>query len=725
MAAQVVKSAPTLNYQGRITASGSNFTGQGYFKFVLIGANNQGVWSNDGSAGTNEPAGSVAVEVNNGLFNVELGEGMEPIHPLTLHDSGLKLRTWFSTNNASFELLMPDVQIRPIDIGRLNTGNAIIVDDDGSADFDNLQDAVDFVAFHHEYNTIVLLPGYYYGQVVIPSNAPQISIRSLSDCTGAIVEYTNGPTLLLSDANLFIEGLTIRGTPAIADSSVTNWYNLNLRNCVLQRGPGIAGPTADLSKNGQVLLKDCEISNDQGGSALAIAGSNSLTATHCEIGNKSNAPVVTVTDHASCEMESCDVDCWDDTHASLFLWNLRGWCRFDRCNIRNGLIITNGLSLSVEFVNCSIDYTVGIYDVVNSSCTFCECELGYQSDVKRVEIIGGAPYVLFRNCNMTSYSNTTFYARDAVGSMTIRNSRLQATDGSVLEIVASSALESDETVEIRLLNCEIENSSDLAYDKDAIVLFNDESNPAKDSRPGIRLTNCRVQSNTRDAIHCVGPGCDVAVNNCDDISGARNGITATNGAEEINVINSVVSGNGGDAVRLSGSGMLYARASELWGGEADYGRGAYLSLSAGVVINSLLGSFTGPGLQCDDCNIMCNNSVIVSVTNTMAELSGTNCMARFNHCALSSIAELFGAQNRSAAITLRGATGETPVPRIVSCSLEPSPQAAYAIDLMGGAITGNVMMVNSVLTTNINPKIGKIAPASQDTYGNQVVPFQP
>src|SRR5215813_3653292 len=65
-----------ITYQGRVTASGTNFSGTGYFKFAVYnGANGQSLWSNDGSSvNGSEPTNSVSVSVADGIFTARLGD---------------------------------------------------------------------------------------------------------------------------------------------------------------------------------------------------------------------------------------------------------------------------------------------------------------------------------------------------------------------------------------------------------------------------------------------------------------------------------------------------------------------------------------------------------------------------------------------------------------------------------------------------------------------------
>src|ERR1051326_5444837 len=107
-----------INYQGLVTVNGANFTGTGQFKFVLVsGTGPTGFWSNDGTAGTNQPANRVPPPLSNGLYSGLFGDttisNMVVIIPTTTFtNSDVRLRVWFSTNAVSgFQQLAPDQRI--------------------------------------------------------------------------------------------------------------------------------------------------------------------------------------------------------------------------------------------------------------------------------------------------------------------------------------------------------------------------------------------------------------------------------------------------------------------------------------------------------------------------------------------------------------------------------------------------------------------------------------
>jgi hypothetical protein len=116
------ETVPTkMNYQGVVRVNNKPYTGQGYFKFAIVsvqtgnGTNNY--WANDGTF-AGEPAAPVTLLVNNGLFNVLLGDtslsGMlHPIDDNVFAQSPAYLRVWFSQTGVpgSYAALEPNQQI--------------------------------------------------------------------------------------------------------------------------------------------------------------------------------------------------------------------------------------------------------------------------------------------------------------------------------------------------------------------------------------------------------------------------------------------------------------------------------------------------------------------------------------------------------------------------------------------------------------------------------------
>jgi len=106
-----------ISYQGRISSSGTNFTGQGLFKFALV-EKNQGEpeeysWMNSKPLeGQSDPADPVTISVEDGLFMVGLGDqglaNMETLQEGNLDQPNLHLRIWFDDGVNGFAQLTPD-----------------------------------------------------------------------------------------------------------------------------------------------------------------------------------------------------------------------------------------------------------------------------------------------------------------------------------------------------------------------------------------------------------------------------------------------------------------------------------------------------------------------------------------------------------------------------------------------------------------------------------------
>jgi hypothetical protein len=122
-------------YQGRIAASGTAFTGTGYFKFAVYQQTPSTpssaalLWTN--SAGTTtgaiaEPASAVALSVANGLFAAGLGDtlvaNMASLPASLAPTTGQRafVRVWFSQsgNAGTFQALSPDTELRSVPFAR-------------------------------------------------------------------------------------------------------------------------------------------------------------------------------------------------------------------------------------------------------------------------------------------------------------------------------------------------------------------------------------------------------------------------------------------------------------------------------------------------------------------------------------------------------------------------------------------------------------------------------
>lgn len=108
---------PLLNYQGRLTAGGTNFDGAAQFKFALVtGSGTVSLWSNNNSSsGGTEPTQSVPLTVTQGLFTVMLGDAslsnMQPVASSVFTNSDVRLRIWVASGTNAFQLLAPDQRL--------------------------------------------------------------------------------------------------------------------------------------------------------------------------------------------------------------------------------------------------------------------------------------------------------------------------------------------------------------------------------------------------------------------------------------------------------------------------------------------------------------------------------------------------------------------------------------------------------------------------------------
>jgi len=109
-----------LNYQGRVISNGTNFTGNGQFKFALVNAAGAVTyWSNDGtSVAGSQPAAAVTLAVASGLYSVLLGDtslaGMTAIPATVFNNGDVRLRVWFNDGVTGSQLLTPDQRIAAV-----------------------------------------------------------------------------------------------------------------------------------------------------------------------------------------------------------------------------------------------------------------------------------------------------------------------------------------------------------------------------------------------------------------------------------------------------------------------------------------------------------------------------------------------------------------------------------------------------------------------------------
>jgi len=105
-----------VNYQGTINVDGQIYDGTGYFKFAVVdsasGDGTTNYWAHDGAA-SGEPTTYITRTVDNGLFNVMLGDTSvmsmtEVVSDTVFTDTDTYLRVWFSDTGGSFQALEPN-----------------------------------------------------------------------------------------------------------------------------------------------------------------------------------------------------------------------------------------------------------------------------------------------------------------------------------------------------------------------------------------------------------------------------------------------------------------------------------------------------------------------------------------------------------------------------------------------------------------------------------------
>lgn len=93
--------AEVVNYQGRLRIDGTAFSGNGHFRFALIGSDGTAVWN----------SGEVTVPVQDGRYAVRLGDaaGSQPITTQEIASS--RIRIWFQRDGKQWDLIGTDVPI--------------------------------------------------------------------------------------------------------------------------------------------------------------------------------------------------------------------------------------------------------------------------------------------------------------------------------------------------------------------------------------------------------------------------------------------------------------------------------------------------------------------------------------------------------------------------------------------------------------------------------------
>ena len=185
-----------VSYQGEVRVNDTPYTGDGYFKFVVVdAAGNTTYWSNDGSStGGLEPTASVALTVSQGVFSVLLGDtaldGMsEALTADVFSEPDRYLRVWFSDDDVTFDQLAPDTRIAAVPY-------ALQAQEAADADTVDGLHASELGA-HYEHVVIVAQSGGDYASV-------QAAIDSITDAAA------DGPYLVWVASGVYSETVTIK-----------------------------------------------------------------------------------------------------------------------------------------------------------------------------------------------------------------------------------------------------------------------------------------------------------------------------------------------------------------------------------------------------------------------------------------------------------------------------------------------------------------------------------
>lgn len=108
-----------LNYQGRVTIDGTNFTGQAYFVFSLHDTNGMILWGSGDFpfvGSTNLPRAVWRLPVRDGVYNIRLGDtntGMPTIDlPRVLAANEPFLRVWFTDGKRGWQVAAGDTPLK-------------------------------------------------------------------------------------------------------------------------------------------------------------------------------------------------------------------------------------------------------------------------------------------------------------------------------------------------------------------------------------------------------------------------------------------------------------------------------------------------------------------------------------------------------------------------------------------------------------------------------------
>jgi hypothetical protein len=212
-----------VSYQGQVKVGGVSYNGTGYFKFAIRSGSGGNEWTNDGTAsGGGEPTASVALTVDNGLFNVQLGDtsltNMTALPASVFDDPERYVRIWFSSDNGTFTLLSPDHHVAAVPYAlqaekTKGYANVVVVAKSGG-DYTTISDALNSIttASVSNYYLIKVMPGVYNERVVMKE---YVDIEGSGELNTKIT-YTGSSTLsqatLKGANNAELRTLTVENT---------------------------------------------------------------------------------------------------------------------------------------------------------------------------------------------------------------------------------------------------------------------------------------------------------------------------------------------------------------------------------------------------------------------------------------------------------------------------------------------------------------------------------
>lgn len=252
-----------LAFQGNVLSGGQPFSGTGHFKFALIDAGGSiAYWSNDGTGvgvSPTMPAGSVALTVTDGLFNVLLGDnsqpGMsQPLSPGLFSGAARRLRVWFDDGVNGFQQLSPDAPLTSVAFA-FNAATLGGVDSSAYVQSASLSDQVAAAGFlKRSLADTLYAPQVSNILLVAPNGGDFTSIQAaLNSITNAsaqhpyLIEVAPGvytgsivmkPYVDIQGSGEGVTTLTAPGSAVASDSTVTGASDAEIRSLTIQNTGG-------------------------------------------------------------------------------------------------------------------------------------------------------------------------------------------------------------------------------------------------------------------------------------------------------------------------------------------------------------------------------------------------------------------------------------------------------------------------------------------------------